>query len=133
MRDYEGKNGVVAVSKRFSVTVPDAIGQVVERLAETEGSKAATTASFVLETAIKEGLQNGKYPKEWAVLSQQQEAEQQIDEVDRDSIADALIKLKQEKQLSSAEVALLEGILRLKPGTLAILATNGNGHEAPRT
>ncbi|MEO1146308.1 MAG: hypothetical protein AAFY26_12025 [Cyanobacteria bacterium J06638_22] len=121
------------MSKRFSVTVPDAIGQVVERLAETEGSKAATTASFVLETAIKEGLQNGKYPKEWAVLSQQQEAEQQIDEVDRDSIADALIKLKQEKQLSSAEVALLEGILRLKPGTLAILATNGNGHEAPRT
>jgi hypothetical protein len=61
------------VSKRFSVTVPDAIGQAIEKLAEAEGSKPASTASFIVERAIKDAIKSGEIPAEWAVLGSQQE------------------------------------------------------------
>lgn len=54
-----------------------------------------------------------------------------FDDVDRNSITDALLKLKREQRLTRAEVALLETILQKQPGELAQLS-NGNGHESER-
>lgn len=120
------------MSKRFTVTVPDAIGQVVERAAEAEGAKAATTASFMLETAIREGLQSGKYPKEWAVLEKQQSTEKsaKLDPIDSDALVKLLFKLKGSKQLAASDISLLENLLDLPPGRLTDLAKNGNSDDA---
>lgn len=121
------------MSKRFSVTVPDAIGQVIEKLAEAEGSKAATTASFIVETAIKEGLQGGKYPSEWAVLEKPEPSEQsKLDVIDSDALVKLLFKLKGGNKLTAADVSLLENILNLDSGRLTDLARNGSDDAKSR-
>lgn len=56
----------------------------------------------------------------------------ELDEVDRSSIADALLKLKREQRLTTVEVAVLETILHKQPGELAQLS-NGNGHESEQS
>ena len=56
----------------------------------------------------------------------------ELDDVDRNSIADDFLKLKREQRLTTAEVAVLETILQKRPGELAQLS-NGNGHESEQS
>jgi hypothetical protein len=51
-----------AVSKRFFVTLPDAIGDALDRWAESERNKPASLAAFLLEQAIREAMDQGKIP-----------------------------------------------------------------------
>ena len=120
------------MSKRFSVTVPDSIGQVIEKLARQEGSKPAGAASFIVETAVKEGLRSGLYPAEWAVLEEAQPDEQPagLDLIDADALVKMLFKLKSNRKLTSADISLLENILGVAPGRLSDLAKNGNNDDA---
>lgn len=53
------------MSKKIAVTVPDMVGHVIKNMAIAEGDKLSTVAAFVLNTAIREGIQVGKYPAEW--------------------------------------------------------------------
>lgn len=50
------------VSKRFFVTLPDGIGEALERWAEAEKNKPATLAAFLLEASIREAIDQGKVP-----------------------------------------------------------------------
>ena len=54
------------MTKRFHTTVPDMIGNIIERWSEHEGSRPSSLASFLLETVIREKLKAGEIPKEWA-------------------------------------------------------------------
>lgn len=115
------------MSRRYTATIPDALGQVVERIAESEGSKPATVASRLLENAIREDLDNDKYPKEWAVLKKPDSSEQsRLDPIDSDALVKLLFKLKGNKKLTASDVSLLENILNLDPGKLTDLARNGS-------
>lgn len=124
------------MSKRFSVTVPDAIGQAIEKLAEAEGSKPASTASFIVERAIKDAIKSGEMPAEWAVLemseSNQEQAEQQnrLDAIDSEAIVKLMLKLKKGGKLAASDISLLENILDLEPRRLADLTKNGNNDDA---
>ena len=59
------------MTKRFTVSLPDSIGQIIENQAEADGTKATSTAGFILETAIRQGVDEGRYPKEWLQLADQ--------------------------------------------------------------
>ena len=50
------------VSKRFFVTLPDAIGDALDRWAEAERNKPASLAAFLLEKIIREAIDQGKVP-----------------------------------------------------------------------
>ena len=51
-----------SVSKRFFVTVPDSIGEALDRWAESERNKPATLAAFLLEQVIRQAIDQGKIP-----------------------------------------------------------------------
>lgn len=51
-----------SVSKRFFVTLPDAIGEALDRWAEAERNKPASLAAFLLEKVIREAMDQGKIP-----------------------------------------------------------------------
>ncbi|MFM7408340.1 MAG: ribbon-helix-helix domain-containing protein [Cuspidothrix sp.] len=42
------------MSKRFSVTVPDAIFEELEKMADTQGRTTANLAAFLIESGIRE-------------------------------------------------------------------------------
>ena len=48
------------MSRRYNVTLPEAIGKALEQWAAAEGNKPATLASFLLETAIRQAIDAGK-------------------------------------------------------------------------
>jgi hypothetical protein len=52
------------VSKRFFVTLPDAIGDALDRWAAAERNKPATLAAFLLEQVIRQAIDDGKVPPE---------------------------------------------------------------------
>ena len=123
------------MSKRFTVTVPDAIGQVVERAAEAEGAKAATTASFMLETAIREGLQNGTYPKEWAVLEKSKVSEESMispDQSDHNVLVNLVSQLAEGSDPSPTAIAQAARVAKVSPHALhAALEKRKNGNGEP--
>jgi hypothetical protein len=51
-----------SVSKRFFVTLPDYIGDALDRWANVERSKPATLAAFLLEKEVREAIEQGKIP-----------------------------------------------------------------------
>lgn len=51
-----------SVSKRFFITVPDVIGEALDRWAESERNKTATLAAFLLEQIVRQAMDEGKIP-----------------------------------------------------------------------
>lgn len=51
-----------AVSKRFFVTLPDGIGEALDRWAKSEKNKPASLAAFLIEKAVREAMDQGKVP-----------------------------------------------------------------------
>ncbi len=51
-----------AVSKRFFVTLPDGIGEALDRWAKSEKNKPASLAAFIIEKAVREAMDQGKVP-----------------------------------------------------------------------
>lgn len=51
------------LSKRFFVTVPDVIGNALDRWAEAERNKPTTLAAFLLEQVIRQAMDEGKIPE----------------------------------------------------------------------
>lgn len=121
------------MSRRYTATIPDSLGQVVEKIAESEGSKPATVASRLLESAIREDIDKGKYPAEWAVLEKTQSSEpSKLDSIDSEALVKLLFKLKGSKKLTATDISLLENILDLDPGRLTDLTRNGNDDAKSR-
>lgn len=52
------------VSKRFFVTLPDGIGEALDRWAKSEKNKPASLAAFIIEKAVREAMDQGKIPPE---------------------------------------------------------------------
>lgn len=52
------------MSKRFHVTVPDGVGEKLEKWAEIEGDKPTTLAAFLLTKAVREAVEKGIIPDE---------------------------------------------------------------------
>jgi hypothetical protein len=50
------------LSKRFFVTVPDVIGDALDRWAEAERNKPTTLAAFLLEQVVRQAMDEGKIP-----------------------------------------------------------------------
>lgn len=57
----EGRVELV-LSKRFFVTVPDVIGDALDRWAESERNKPTTLAAFLLEQVVRQAMDEGKIP-----------------------------------------------------------------------
>ena len=53
-----------SVSKRFFVTVPDFIGDALDRWATAERNKPTTLAAFLLEQVVRKAIDEGKIPPE---------------------------------------------------------------------
>ncbi|MGP1383464.1 MAG: ribbon-helix-helix domain-containing protein [Thainema sp.] len=51
-----------AVSKRFYISLPDGIADVLTRWAESEGNKPTSLAAFLVEKAVREAIDSGKVP-----------------------------------------------------------------------
>ena len=49
-----------AVSKKFSVTVPDAIYEQLEQWADEQGRPAANLAAFLIEVGIRQAIERGE-------------------------------------------------------------------------
>lgn len=49
-------------NKRFNVTLPWGLGEALELWAKREGNKPTTLASFLVETAVREAIEQGKIP-----------------------------------------------------------------------
>lgn len=49
-----------AVSKKFSVTVPDVIYEQLEQWADEQGRPAANLAAFLIETGIRQAIERGE-------------------------------------------------------------------------
>jgi len=50
------------VSKRVTVTLPDAVFEDLERWADLEGRPTANLAAFLIEIEVKEAKEQGKIP-----------------------------------------------------------------------
>ncbi len=50
------------VSKRVTVTLPDAVFEDLEQWADSEGRPTANLAAFLIETAVKEAKEKSKIP-----------------------------------------------------------------------
>lgn len=50
------------MSKRFFVTLPDSIGEALDRWAESERNKPASLAAFLLERMVREAMDQGRIP-----------------------------------------------------------------------
>lgn len=108
------------MSKRFTVTVPDLIGQMIEAIAKREGSKSTSVAAYILETAVKENIRSGIYSEEW-VGSDDEETKSVI----------ALLKML----LNGVEppfdlIADVARQMDVAPHEIAKLKKEGNGHAA---
>ena len=51
------------MSKRYYVTLPDGVGEKLERWAASEKDKPATLAAFLLTKAIREADEKGLIPE----------------------------------------------------------------------
>jgi hypothetical protein len=60
--DIGGRKLINAVSKRFFVTLPDGIGEALDRWAKSEKNKPASLAAFLIEKAVREAMDQGKIP-----------------------------------------------------------------------
>jgi len=47
------------VSKRINVTLPDRTGQLIEKLAKTEGRSISSMAAYLLQKAVDEARTQG--------------------------------------------------------------------------
>lgn len=56
--------GVVARNPRLSIALPDGLLKALERWAEAEGNKPTSLATFLLEKAIREAIEEGRVPPE---------------------------------------------------------------------
>jgi hypothetical protein len=48
------------VSKRYNITLPDGIAEALEQWAESEKNKPSTLAAFLVESAVRQALDQGK-------------------------------------------------------------------------
>jgi CopG-like RHH_1 or ribbon-helix-helix domain, RHH_5 len=55
---------VVVRNPRLSIALPDGLLRALERWAEAEGNKPTSLATFLLEKAIREAIEEGKIPPE---------------------------------------------------------------------
>jgi hypothetical protein len=55
---------VVVRNPRLSIALPDGLLRALERWAEAEGNKPTSLATFLLEKAIREAIEEGKIPSE---------------------------------------------------------------------
>lgn len=106
------------MTRKYSITVPDIIGRVIDALAELRGEKPTSTASYLLTKHVDEGLRTGLYKDEGSS--------------DVDSIALNLLRsLVANDPLDPAQVAATARALGIAPHELnAKLKKEGNGHEA---
>ena len=54
--------GFVARNPRLSIALPDGLLKALERWAEAEGNKPTSLATFLLEKAIRDAMEEGKIP-----------------------------------------------------------------------
>ncbi|WP_430714039.1 ribbon-helix-helix domain-containing protein [Nodosilinea sp. AN01ver1] len=55
------------MSKRYNITLPDGIAQVLEHWAQIENNKPSTLAAFLVERAVRETMEQGKVPQPWEI------------------------------------------------------------------
>lgn len=107
---------------RYSVTLPDKMGRVINNMAAHEGSKPTAAAAFILETAIKERLRSGEFPAEWA------EAESGIES--QGEIGDLALEILQSlitgQELDPSAIALAAKHFNVAPHELANKLQGGN-------
>jgi hypothetical protein len=48
------------VSKRYNITLPDGIAEALEQWAEGEKNKPSTLAAFLVESAVRQAIDQGK-------------------------------------------------------------------------
>ena len=53
---------VASVSKRYFITLPDGVADVLDRWAESERNKPSTLAAFLVEAAVRDADGQGKIP-----------------------------------------------------------------------
>ena len=46
------------------ITLPDGIGDALDRWAKSEKNRTSTLAAFIVETAVREAMAQGKIPEE---------------------------------------------------------------------
>lgn len=127
------------MSKRFSVTVPDAIGQVIEKIAEAEGTKPASTASFIVEKAVKDELRSGNIPAEWAVLESNKTNSKDTDisspdQDDYDVLVNLVSQLAEGSVPSPTAIAQAARVAKVSPQALHTALEkrkNGTGEHIP--
>ena len=102
----------IRVSKRFFVTVPDFIGDALDRWAESERNKPATLAAWLIETSIRQALDEGKIPSATEALPKSGTI---VDTSDRDRVLKALID---GSEIDETTLALLAQELGFGPTAL---------------
>ena len=107
------------MTRKYSITVPDIIGRVIDALAEMRGEKPTSTASYILTKHVDEGLRTGLYKDKG-------------EDSGSNSVAlDLLRSLVANDPLDPAQVAATARALGIAPHELnAKLKKEGNGHEA---
>ncbi|MBD2261157.1 hypothetical protein [Pseudanabaena sp. FACHB-2040] len=48
------------MSKRYNITLPDGIAEALEQWAEGEKNKPSTLAAFLVESAVRQAIDQGK-------------------------------------------------------------------------
>ena len=104
------------VSKRFFVTVPDFIGDALDRWSEAERNKPATLAAFLLEQSVRKAIDEGKVPMESQSAVDSTPAHSKIGDSDR--VLKALID---GSEIDDLTLTLLAKDLGCEPASLVQL------------
>jgi hypothetical protein len=111
------------MSKRYYVTLPDALGEALERWAQALGDKPASLAAFIVQKAIRDAQERGEIPP-----------------VESDEVKDLshrfLSSLASGGRLPNGDMAVLAYLLNIKPEVLMalsdyVLKTEQNELEQP--
>ena len=105
------KNTGTKVSKRYYITLPDALGDALERWADALGDKPASLAAFIVQKGIREAQDRGEIPP-----------------VERHEVKELshrfLSSLVSGNPLPSGDVAVLAYLLNIKSDFLTELSTH---------
>ena len=116
------------MGRKYSITVPDLIGRVIDNMSKDEGSKPTSAAAFILETAVKNGLRDGLFPPAWA--------DTECDEQPSDDVSDLALRLLSAiitgEELDPSIVASVAKYLDVSPHDLLakLKKKEGNGSES---
>lgn len=108
-------------NKRFNVTLPWGLGEALEVWARSEGNKPTTLASYLVEKAVREAIEQGKVPAP------------AIGDGDRPDLNELLSRLAAGEQIPDSELLIYAHQCGVEPETLIQLRNrvkgkNGNGH-----